>query len=420
MTSIDLETAGAESATTPTVVIFSASFPPAYLRGGPSKSVAGIVEGLAESFKFSVVTSAHDDDPKEAMPGVKPNVWVSGPSESCVIRFASPGPRLAEIVQIIRSKRPTIVYLNSFFNLRFSLIPMAAALAFHRRCTVLLAPRGEFSRGALEIHAFRKRFFILWFTLLGLHKRVLWHASTSLERRDIQAVFPSVRNDAVREALDLRQRGPQSPTTLAARTSGNRESDPSGLEVVFLSRIVPKKNLLGAITALSAIETPVRLTIAGPLEDSSYWEKCEEAIGLLPPRHQVRYAGSVESDLVIPFLSEFDLFLLPTFGENFGHVILEALMAGLFVVVGRDTPWASVEEEGVGLLVDPYSPPAISVAIEGFASKSRPDRDRVREAAVGLAMRVSEDESLLSDNRELFLWSAMRARTKRGRRAPCG
>ena len=50
-------------------------------------------------------------------------------------------------------------------------------------------------------------------------------------------------------------------------------------------------------------------------------------------------------------LSQYDLFLLPTRGENYGHVIAEALAAGCPVAVSDRTPWGKIEEEGAGWVV---------------------------------------------------------------------
>ena len=46
--------------------------------------------------------------------------------------------------------------------------------------------------------------------------------------------------------------------------------------------------------------------------------------------------------------SGYDAFLFPTFSENYGHVIVEALSVGTLVIISDRTPWNDVEESGVG------------------------------------------------------------------------
>ena len=44
--------------------------------------------------------------------------------------------------------------------------------------------------------------------------------------------------------------------------------------------------------------------------------------------------------------------LLPTLGENFGHVISEALVGGCPVIISDQTPWRDLEKEQVGWDID--------------------------------------------------------------------
>jgi glycosyltransferase involved in cell wall biosynthesis len=44
----------------------------------------------------------------------------------------------------------------------------------------------------------------------------------------------------------------------------------------------------------------------------------------------------------------YDLFFLPTRGENYGHVILESFLAGTPALIADTTPWRNLEEAGIG------------------------------------------------------------------------
>ena len=58
--------------------------------------------------------------------------------------------------------------------------------------------------------------------------------------------------------------------------------------------------------------------------------------------------GEVKHEKLHALLHEYDVMLLPTLGENFGHAIIEALDAGLPVVISDRTPWRNLEQAGVG------------------------------------------------------------------------
>jgi glycosyltransferase involved in cell wall biosynthesis len=104
----------------------------------------------------------------------------------------------------------------------------------------------------------------------------------------------------------------------------------------------------------------------------------------------------------VSFLGRFDLLLLPTRGENFGHVVLEALAAGTPVIVGRDTPWQRVEAAGAGWLCDPASPAQIAGLIERFMALDEDGRQRMREAARRVAAEVLDDPAGAEVNRDMF------------------
>jgi glycosyltransferase involved in cell wall biosynthesis len=266
------------------------------------------------------------------------------------------------------------------------------------RVPIVLAPRGELSAGALALKRVKKRAFIAAFRLLKLHKAITWHASTSQEKLDIERVFGT--NIRSHIAIDLRTNlfGDGAEQGWSQRVA----DDPQGGSLVFFSRIVPKKNVATVIQAIPLVKGDARLTIAGPIEDTRYWSQCLELIDNLPDPGLIRYVGAIPADEVVDFLNRFDLLVLPTLGENFGHVVLESLAAGTPVIVGNDTPWHRVETSGAGWICDPTNPGAIVELIEHFLSLDKEARERMRIAAHGLALEILNDPNSANANRSMF------------------
>jgi len=153
---------------------------------------------------------------------------------------------------------------------------------------------------------------------------------------------------------------------------------------------------------MSLIKGKVNLSIAGPIEDVKYWNQCLDLIKSLDLVGSVKYVGTIPADKVVGFLNCFDLFVFPTLGENFGHVVLESLAAGTPIIIGDDTPWHEVETSGAGWVCDPNKPEAVAQLIEHFLSLDKDAHERMRSAARDLALAMLNDPSGVNANRSMF------------------
>ncbi|UUZ68378.1 glycosyltransferase [Polaromonas sp. P2-4] len=199
-------------------------------------------------------------------------------------------------------------------------------------------------------------------------ERANWQASSEREAADIFRVMKSqsqiVKQHDVRIASDFvegvsKDAPPASSWNIHIAPNLPGESGGTGpagkrvprlagqpLRVCFLSRIAPMKNLDYALRVLAQVREPVRFSIYGPQEDVAYWLECQRLIDALPANIAVEVRGSVEHQHVATALTQHDLFFLPTRGENFGHVIHEALRAGMPVLISDQTPWRHLEQRG--------------------------------------------------------------------------
>ncbi len=294
----------------PTVMIFTRSYPPAYHRGGPARSLHALVAALEEEFGFSVVTSAFDDPAAAPMSTVESDHW-------CKVGYASVwyesrrrmSPR--KIAMLLRGVRPELVYLNSLFDFHFAILPLLTLRTVCRSVPILLAPRGELSSGALRLKNTKKRAFIAAFRLLGLHKSLTWHASTDQEKDDIERAFgPSVRSHI---AINLRT-GLLHDVNKRAQISRQDDTERAD-SLVFFSRITPKKNLAMLLRAMPLVKRDVHLSIAGPIADARYWKHCLKLIKDMPAPGSVSYAGVIRPIRSYPSLSDSTCLFFPPSGK---------------------------------------------------------------------------------------------------------
>jgi glycosyltransferase involved in cell wall biosynthesis len=99
---------------------------------------------------------------------------------------------------------------------------------------------------------------------------------------------------------------------------------------------------------LSEVTGNVQFDIYGPIEDEEYWDKCQQEIAIMPDNIQVNYCGLVGHEDVHKTFANYDAFFFPTLSENFGHVIVEALMVGCPVIISDQTPWNDINDYNCG------------------------------------------------------------------------
>lgn len=325
----------------PTVLLLIGAFLPGYKAGGPVPSVANLVARLGDEFDFHILTADRDLGDTTPFPDIPADRWIS--AYGAQIRYCSPGMQgMRALAATIRETPHDLLYLNSFFSARFSVGPLfARRLGLLPKVPTVLAPRGEFSRGAFALKGVKKRAYIELGRSFGMFRGLHWHASTEFESRDIRGLL-DVDAMSISTAIDLPAPLSDAPPAHCPRVP----TEP--LRVVFLSRITPMKNLDFAIEVLSGIDLPVTFSIVGPEEDAAYSARCRALAAGLPDTVKVEWVGAKPPEAVPQTMADHDLFFLPTLGENFGHVIAEALGAGTPVLLSDTTPWRGLEVAGVG------------------------------------------------------------------------
>lgn len=330
------------------ILILCDYFFPGKKAGGPIQSVSAIVESISLSCNVSILTRNHDYRVQESYPDIKPNIWVAW--KGAHVKYLDDHQLLPiNILHHFQETNPDICYLNSFFSPAFTvnyLLFRKLGLIPHK--PLILAPRGEFSVGALKIKSIKKRLYTFISRVFGLYKGVIWHLSSDNEANDLKRYMLESYSINVKDSdifilppLKSFGQGLNLPFV-----ESNKELN--FLKIVFVSRISKMKNLLGALKILKDIKGNVIFDIFGPKEDLSYWMECQEVINQMPPNCQVTYKWVLDPSDVVAIISKYDLFFLPTLGENFGHVILEALVAGRPVLISDRTRWIDLAERKAG------------------------------------------------------------------------
>lgn len=302
--------------------------------GGPAVSVSRRAAVLAAEHEVFVFTRDRDLGDTSAFAGIEVDAWSDRPEAK--VLYSSPRRLgLWSLLKVVRAVSPDVVYLNSFFS-RFSRsVLLMKRVGLLRGVDVVLAPRGEFSEGALSLKSFKKRAYLSVVRTAGLVRGIEWQATSPPEREWIGREFPGA-------VCTLEAEIPPVPNVLETATKHSGEC-----RFVFLGRIARMKNLAFLVRTMRQVRGEAVLTVYGPIEDEAYWQEIlSEAHGV-----RVEHAGSVPQSLVPQSLAAHHVFVLPTLGENFCHAIAEALSVGVPCLISDRTPWNEIDSLGAGWVV---------------------------------------------------------------------
>lgn len=355
---------------TRSVAVFAPLYPPAFRGGGPIRSIAALAANSPGDLLPLVVT-ADSDLGADARLAVTTGTWTQRGRAEVYYADSRSLWRLMQAFLASRRRRPAMLHFNSFFNPRFTIAPLLLWKAglWGRRTPVLLSPRGEFGFGALQRRSFKKNAYVRLFRLFMLHKDVIWHSTAAHETADIRRIWGGSVQIVEREN-----------DTLLPRQAMEASGPPRDtLRAVFLGRLVEHKGLQILLAALRHVPEGMTLDVFGSREDDAYARVCEEYAAALPEHIQVAFRGELDPDRVVCTLNEYDALLLPTAGENFGHVIAEAMAASCIVTTTPYTPWTEILNSGGGVIVPDRSDTAWGSAIHTLASEDPTARQARRQ-----------------------------------------
>ncbi len=243
----------------------------------------------------------------------------------------------------------------------------AAWVARRHRLPLLMQPHGMLEPWALHHRAVKKKIALALFQRRHLESANVIVATSAEECRNIRAL-------GLRQPIALIPNG--------IELDGVCKSDEPTMSmkalrtVLFLSRIHKVKGLINLVRAWAMVR-PVgwRLCIAGP-DEGGHLAEVMAAVRANGIANVVDYVGEVSCERKAVVYQEADLFVLPSFSENFGVVVAEALAHGLPVITTKGAPWAELEEYRCGWWIDIGVEPLVN-ALRRATSLSDAERQQM-------------------------------------------
>lgn len=324
--------------------------------GGTSRVVVDLGDAIQRHnvVRTVLVSQRMQGDP--VLPSLNSDVERNVPEASRRFALRLGLPLRSALRKVIESGRICLIHNHGLW------LPVnywASSISRQNGISLIMQPHGMLEPWAMQHKVWKKRIALALFQRHDLETAKVLVATSAEEKDNIRrlglrqpiAIIPNgVEVDKPEDRSDL-------PTVRADYSRS----------VLFLSRVHPKKGLENLIQAWSQI-APVgwRLLIAGP-DEAGHLQIILSMVRSLGLEKSVEYVGPVEGDQKAALYRHADLFVLPTFSENFGVVVAEALAHGLPVITTRGAPWADLETYRCGWWIDIGAHPLIQALREAMA-----------------------------------------------------
>lgn len=316
--------------------------------GGPTRVVSNLLQTLTRIGVQSGLVAAVGDrvgNYEVDLPDVEVQL-VHTSSLACLWTGYSPG--LAKVVDEVIG-RYDVVHIHELWHyLQFA----SCRAAIRAGKPYIVTIHGQLEPGHLKQRGLRKRIYGAFVQRRILQGAAVIHALTNEEERQIRAFGVTTRVAVVPNGVRLEDFEPLPPRSELEKSY----PDLMGKQVVlWMGRIHPNKGLdllASGFAKLTAERSDVRLVLAGP-DCDGYRGRLEAKLASYGVLGRTIFTGMLLGRDKLAALARADLFVLPSYVEAFGMVLLEAMSCGIPVVITSGCRLQDVVKYGGGEVVDP-------------------------------------------------------------------
>lgn len=297
--------------------------------GGPSRSVPMLAKGLAElGVDITLMTIRSENMNTYALEGTTAKLKVLSPSFS-----------KKEIAKYLAEERFDLIQIQSMWDLPYHKVMVEA-----RRLGIpyIATPRGMLEPWSLSQKKWKKKLAWWLYQRNDVQKSVCVFTTAKMEADHVGNLGITTRKAVIPNGIET--------DSYPCKTS----IDVVNKQVLFLSRVHVKKGIEILFDAWKLIHSEFadwQLFVVGNGEDE-YIQSLENRVERLGLKDSIRILPPVFGNDKTRIYQESALFCLPSFSENFGLVIAEAMSCGTPVITTTDCPWDILNETNTGWCID--------------------------------------------------------------------
>lgn len=255
---------------------------------------------------------------------------------------------------------------------------------------LITSPRGVFAKAAWESGSKIKQLFWPLLQRPALIPTVCFHATAESEYLDIRRMGYTQPVAIIPNGIDLPE--------------GFQKQANQHKTLLFLGRIHPIKGLMMLLEAWARLESNFpewQLKIVGP-DNVGHLRELQDLQHKLQLQ-RVIFVGAVYEQQKWQEYHNSDLFVLPSYSENFAMSVAEALACGVPAVVSKGAPWQELDAYNAGSWVDIDSL-SFAVALKDLMQKSSLELAQMGQNGRKLMQDKYSWEMVATMMAELYTW----------------
>jgi len=302
--------------------------------GGPAESITSLVCGLIEHSKLSVKLITRESK--------NPVTGKFHRAEEVVVFLKSNYLGcFSNLNFLYQNKTPVILHVHGIWEF---LIHQMAFKARKAGIPYILSVHGMLAPWALEHKNWKKKIAMALYQRRDLNHAICLHATSEMEASNIRKL-------GLRNPIAVIPNGIEIPELNCDEDGYNVQKK----KVLFLSRIHKVKGIENLIAAWKNVPSSVRLywtlEIIGNGEPD-YINQLKSIVIKDGLSESVKILDPVFDDRKKEVYQSVDIFVLPTYSENFGMVVAEAMSFGIPVITTKGAPWEELETRNAGWWID--------------------------------------------------------------------